>query len=139
MLSLVYVSSASRALGEEDFGQLLTAARANNESSGITGLLLYNEGNFMQALEGPDEAVNSTFDRIRRDARHHGVLLLLKEQITERRFPKWSMSIKNVHGLNEAQRAQLDPFLSTGFTDEKFLKDPSSATRLLIAFRDAMR
>lgn len=139
MLSLVYVSSASRALDEEDLATLLAAARANNERSGVTGLLLYNDGNFMQALEGPDDAVKSTFDRIRRDARHHGVLLLLKEQIDERRFPNWSMSIKNVHGLSEAQRAQLDPFLSAGFTDQKFRHDPTSATKLLLAFRDVVR
>jgi len=139
MLSMVYVSSVSRALDEVDFGQLLTAARTNNERNDITGLLLYKDGNFMQAVEGPDEAVNDLFDRIRRDSRHHGVLMLLKEQIQERRFPNWSMSMKKVDQLNEEQRAQINPFLTEGFTAEKYRKDPSAAIKLLLTFRDVIR
>ena len=139
MLSLVYASSASRDLDEVDFGQLLSAARTSNERNGITGLLLFNDGNFMQAVEGPDEAVNALFDRIRRDSRHHGVLLLLKEQIAERRFPNWSMSMKKVDQLNEAQRAQINPFLTDRFTAEKYRKDPTSAIKLLLTFRDVIR
>ena len=139
MLSMVYVSSASRPLIEEDFVQLLSAAQANNQRNGITGLLLYKDGNFMQAVEGPDEQVLGLFDRIRRDSRHHGVLMLLKEQITERRFPDWSMSMKNVHQLSEAQRSKVNPFLTDSFTADSYRSNPSAAIKLLLTFRDVVR
>jgi hypothetical protein len=139
MLSMVYVSSAARSLNDEDFVQLLTAARSNNERNGITGMLLYKDGNFMQAVEGPDEQVNALFDRIRRDSRHHGVLQLLKEQISERRFPNWSMSMTNVHRLSEEQRARVNPFLTDDFLASSYRNDPSSAIKLLLTFRDVVR
>jgi hypothetical protein len=139
MLSMVYVSSITRPLNEEDFTQLLAAARQNNERNDITGLLLYKDGNFMQAVEGPDEAVSTLFDRIRRDSRHHGVLMLLKEQITERRFPNWSMSLKNLNQLEAPQRAQINSFLTDDFTAESYRKNPTSAIKLLLTFRDVVR
>lgn len=139
MLSLVYVSSISHELNEQEFADLLNAARANNERDGITGLLLFHDGNVMQALEGPDQAVLALFERVRSDPRHHGVLTLLKEQIAERRFPDWSMSLKRVDRLDAAQRSQINPFLKEGFTADTYRKNPTSAVKLLLTFRDVVR
>ncbi|HTE43380.1 MAG TPA: BLUF domain-containing protein [Steroidobacteraceae bacterium] len=139
MLSLVYASSASRPITDSDLDQLLAAARLNNERHGITGLLLYKDGNFMQAIEGPDEAVNRVFDHIRQDSRHHGVLLLLKQQVTERQFPNWSMSLQNVDRLGEPHRSELSKFLSDQFTAESYRNNPAAAVKLLLTFRDIVR
>ena len=51
--SLVYVSSAVKLLRPEEIEYLLTRARERNEEYGITGVLLYIGGNFMQYIEGP--------------------------------------------------------------------------------------
>ncbi len=90
--SLVYVSSATHLFGENELAQLLAHARARNHAAGITGLLLYCEGNFMQALEGPAQAVAEAFTRIGRDSRHHGVTQLSLHAIPGREFAGWDMA-----------------------------------------------
>jgi hypothetical protein len=139
MLSLVYASSASRQVDEQDLMQLITAARKHNEANQITGLLLYKDGNFMQAIEGPDDAVEKLFDHVRRDGRHHGVLQLLKEHIEERRFPKWSMALQHVDKLSPEHRALIDPFLKDSLTAESYKTNPTAAIKLLLTFRDVVR
>ncbi len=57
MFFLVYVSSAVRPFSRVDLDDLLATSRANNARVGITGMLLYKDGNFMQVLEGDEEAV----------------------------------------------------------------------------------
>jgi hypothetical protein len=56
---------------------LLGTARRRNAAAGVTGMLLYRDGNVAQTLEAPDEAVEATFRRIEQDPRHRGVILLL--------------------------------------------------------------
>jgi len=52
MLSIVYVSSATRPLEENELLDMLKTCQRNNARTNVTGLLLYKGGNFMQALEG---------------------------------------------------------------------------------------
>lgn len=52
--------------------------RTNNERAGITGMLLYKDGNFMQLLEGEKEAVLRLHKNIIVDPRHKGFLTLLQ-------------------------------------------------------------
>lgn len=70
---------------------ILKAARRNNVANGVTGMLIVGGGCFFQVLEGPDEMVQSTFDRISRDPRHRGVITLWDDQAEERLFAKWTM------------------------------------------------
>jgi hypothetical protein len=57
MLSLVYASSAKQLFSEEDLTALLQQSRDNNTRLGLSGLLLYKDGNFMQVLERPDDGL----------------------------------------------------------------------------------
>lgn len=92
MKSLIYVSTATRPFEPDELRQLLLGARETNFSLGVTGLLLHCEGNFMQALEGPGDAVADLYTRIGRDSRHHGVTLLSLQVIEQREFEGWSMA-----------------------------------------------
>lgn len=96
MLSLTYFSTSTGELGKDELVDLLARSRANNRAAGLTGLLLYADGSFVQTLEGPDEVVEETFRRISRDVRHRSVSIALREQITERHFPDWSMGFREV-------------------------------------------
>lgn len=97
---LAYVSSAVRPFSREALVALLEASRQRNATVGITGLLLYHDGNFMQALEGPRAAVRTLFDRIERDPRHRGTLVLLDQGRTERYFPEWAMGFRDLSGAD---------------------------------------
>ncbi len=61
MLSLIYVSSSTRAFSDADLVALLEQSQEKNARLDITGMLLYKDGNFMQVLEGPDDAVRQLF------------------------------------------------------------------------------
>jgi len=91
MYQLVYVSSATKPFSSNELRELLAVAEAANAIAGITGALLYSEGNFIQVLEGPEEAVKETYERICGDPRHRGILKLLGRPIEERSFPGWAM------------------------------------------------
>ncbi|HEX7686537.1 MAG TPA: BLUF domain-containing protein [Burkholderiaceae bacterium] len=91
MRAIAYVSTASSNLLREDLEAIVAASRGRNAESGITGVLLYCDGHFMQYIEGPDAAVLEAFERIRRDARHYQVNELLNQAITEREFADWTL------------------------------------------------
>lgn len=95
---LLYISTASRAFDETSLPALLDHARRTNAANGITGLLLYGDGCFMQLLEGKPDAVQATFDRIERDQRHHSVIVIVDELTVARAFADWSMAYRRVDG-----------------------------------------
>ena len=70
---------------------LLEHARRNNEKAGVTGMLLYKDGNFMQVLEGEERVVQALSAKIGRDPRHEKMVTLLEGPLAEREFSDWSM------------------------------------------------
>lgn len=96
MISTVYVSAARHAFTPAELEALLEKSRANNSRDGVSGVLLYRDGDFLQVLEGPEEAVRRTYARIARDPRHGGVIVLDESEITERNFGEWSMGFRRV-------------------------------------------
>jgi len=91
---LVYQSSATTGLNETELTALLTQSRAWNHGHGLTGLLLYSNGDIMQVLEGTQEEVSYIFGRISQDARHGRVVKLSDGPIAARNFSEWSMGFK---------------------------------------------
>lgn len=89
--TIVYVSHAVGEVSDAELERILEVSRRNNGRDGITGALLHRDGSFMQCLEGEEGVVRAAYERISRDARHGGVLVLMDEPIAERAFPSWSM------------------------------------------------
>lgn len=89
--SLVYSSHATSAFAEAQLPDMLVRARAHNAEAGITGMLLYRQGRFIQFLEGPDRDVHALFEVIHSDPRHESVRVLLDEPIERRQFEEWTM------------------------------------------------
>lgn len=94
---LVYQSVATTPLTEPELEALLVQSRAWNEAHGLTGLLLYSNGNIMQVLEGAQEEVHYIFRRIERDQRHFGVIRLSDGPIQGRNFSQWFMGFQAVN------------------------------------------
>ncbi len=76
---------------------ILQSARRNNQALGITGLLLYIDGGFLQVLEGEEEAVHRIYTRIRADNRHWETRLMLDRE-APRAFGDWSMGFEHLTG-----------------------------------------
>jgi hypothetical protein len=94
MFYLIYNSFAIHDFTDEDLTALLIKARKNNTASGITGMLFYFEGKFIQLIEGEEEAVKELYTRIFADPRHQHSAVLKQGTSTERFFGDWSMGFK---------------------------------------------
>ena len=99
MIRLLYISHAAPAVTHQQVQDILTSARQNNPSNGITGVLVHGGGLFMQVLEGPEEKVLRQYVRILDDPRHSDVRILHVSPADARIFEKWSMGEINGNPL----------------------------------------
>ena len=76
---------------------ILSVSRRNNAASNVTGALLFNGEAFAQVLEGPQDAVDVAYAKLRFDARHSNVLLLQHTKQLERNFGNWTMAYSDAH------------------------------------------
>ena len=90
LTQLIY---ASEPFGFDDamLDGILLQARRNNSRDGLTGALIVRADLYLQLIEGPDSAISATYTRISRDNRHLGVTLLVRETVSQRMFPAWTM------------------------------------------------
>ena len=120
LVRLMYASRAVPAIDHEELVTILRQSKTNNPGSGVTGVLCFSGGIFLQVLEGGRSAVNRLYNRIATDPRHTDVELLLYEEIGERRFASWSMGQVNMSRLNPSlllkysATATLDPYSVSG-------------------------
>lgn len=137
MITLIYGSSANRKMTEQELIDILRTSRENNEKKNITGMLLYDDGNFLQVLEGEEEDVTSLYKTIQQDPRHHSVFTYVKQPITERLFGDWEMGFidmeKQAENLPGYSRFLDDPDHSIK------LKDATYAFAFLNVFRENIR
>ncbi|WP_158437921.1 BLUF domain-containing protein [Naasia lichenicola] len=136
MLSSVYVSTATVPFSDEDLVELLSDARATNAELGVTGLLLHHDGQFMQALEGPEPAVRSLLKTIADDPRHKSVWVLWESPIEDRTFGDWSMGFRSVSDESLRDIPGFADFFEDGNAADRAWATPTRATWLLNWFRD---
>ena len=96
MFYIVYISIAVKPLNHDDLSALLRQCCDSNHKLGITGILLYQQGMFMQMLEGDKQTVLDLYHRISRDPRHTAVHTVVDGEIEERNFADWSMGFVNM-------------------------------------------
>lgn len=115
---LTYISSARPSLILADVEEILLASRRNNEHAGVTGLLVFDGKRFLQALEGPVEAVEEVFSRIAVDPRHRALVKLSSRGVDVREFGNWSMG-SHLSGPVVGARDLLDHVdaMTDGLTD----------------------
>jgi hypothetical protein len=99
---LIYASSAVIRLSQNDLLDFLKDVRRRNEARGLTGMLLYRDGTYLQYLEGQRSDIDKLMNRLREDPRHKGLRIIREGTIRERLFPDWSMAYKNLTGLKSS-------------------------------------
>lgn len=135
MFYLVYVSVAAEKASKDDLLEILARSRTKNAEVGITGMLLYKDGNYMQVLEGEEKAVRDLYARIRRDPRHLGIVTLVEGRRDNRCFGDWSMGFQDLSSPEARDVPGYSEFLNTPLTAEEFSSDPGQCERLLWAFK----
>jgi len=106
LLRILYVSESC--VDPQGISGLIQQSRAANSTAGITGVLLFTGGCFLQFLEGPQPAVAETMRRIESDQRHRRLRVLLRENATARRTPQWSMNLVESNTADELARMLLE-------------------------------
>ena len=135
---LIYVSAASSTMTPADLEDILRASRRNNEANGLTGLLLFKDGRFIQLLEGDETDVDATFARVKEDPRHRSVEVIRHEYVMSRSFADWSMGFGNIDAIENNGRLCALPLQDVCFESAYFDDSPSSAHALLLAFRNEL-
>jgi hypothetical protein len=135
MFWLAYVSSATQPFTKQELVDLLATSRENNSRIGITGMLLYRGGNFMQVLEGEEQAVRNLYGRICRDPRHHGQIVIDEGSYDERQFAEWSMGFRNLSDEDVLALPGFNPFMNVQLGAEEFQANPGLCWGLLDLFR----
>ena len=129
MLVRLLYCSRSVDTGAHAIESILAQSRQHNALIGITGILCYGDGIFLQCIEGGRMQVSELFGSIQKDARHKDVALLHYEEIAERRFSGWSMGQVNVSKLNQSillkysEKPELDPYAVSGKVSLSLLED----------------
>ncbi|HEA4090889.1 TPA: BLUF domain-containing protein [Stenotrophomonas maltophilia] len=97
--AIAYTSEARADLQATDLDRLLADATAFNRVAGVTGVtgvLMFDGARFLQHLEGPEDGIDSVFQRIL-NARSHGQLkVLCRAPVVQRVFPRWSMGTRRI-------------------------------------------
>ncbi len=129
---LVRLLYASKLLAPNDsavIDSILEQSRAHNPALGITGILVYSEGIFLQAIEGGRKQVSELYGFITKDPRHTDVVLLHYEEINERRYGGWTMGQVNLAKVNASillkysETAELNPYRVSGAVSLALLEE----------------
>lgn len=124
---LVYVSTAKKLMSDAELLDLLQTARIKNAKYNVTGMLLYSEGTFIQALEGEKEDLYAIYKAIELDFRHRNIILMITGSVEERIFPNWSMGFASV---NADVLGLIEGYLNP--SNKNFIGDSNHATIVML-------
>ena len=136
LFSLVYLSTATVPFSKLDLLELLGKSRKNNATLGISGMLLFKDGHFLQVLEGEEKKVQPLYEKIALDTRHENPFILAMEYRSDRTFPDWSMGFHDLRSGDVEKIPGFTVFLDTNLTSDDFAADPGKARKLLLLFKE---
>jgi hypothetical protein len=98
-------------------------------------MLLYEDGTFIQVIEGDDESVESTYERISKDPRHSKIVLIAKFELEHRFFNDWEMGFFDASGGQLLKLPGYASFLSTKTKELEEEENGDKAREILIGFK----
>jgi len=135
MIQITYISRATEPMSAENLLALLQQCLNNNAGDGVTGMLLYGNGIFLQALEGQDKVVDDLFAKIHKDPRHAGVQVLHRRAIERRQFSEWTMGFKRVSDKELKQIEGLRNFGERDFNFDYLVQNDAVVEALMDHYR----
>lgn len=131
---IVYTSEVVAGMGHIDhvLADIVGKAKLNNPRLGITGLLFYHNGRFLQIIEGRKDALERLMAAIEKDPRHRNMERLVDESIYQRSFEQWNMDSLN---LSDSQAINIRELRSIR---DAFLKTMKADTGMLAYFYKTM-
>lgn len=136
LFRIIYFSKETQPLDGSGITELLEQSRERNGQLGITGMLLYIKGTFLQVLEGPEDGVQAVYQSILEDTRHQEINLLVNEPMDARDFPDWTMGFESVDLESGLHAESATNFLKTLWDDVDPDTYPEKTRLFLKAFRE---
>ncbi len=135
MIQIVYISSATRPMSNDELQQLLQISRQNNAGRGVTGMLLYGNGTFLQVLEGEEKVIDELLDEIEMDPRHTNLEVIQRKAIKRREYSDWSMGLKRVSDRTLQHIDGLEDFTEADFNATSLRQQGALVETLMSHFR----
>lgn len=113
LIRLLYYSAFSKDFPRSEVAQdaeiadIIHVSARNNQARSITGLLLVHQHYFIQALEGPSQAVMASYQRIAADRRHKGATMMTVGKAV-RSFSQWNMCARRLGDADDEILRTLD-------------------------------
>ena len=135
LYELVYSSFASTAEADEaTLDDILRASRRRNAGLGITGVLIYLKGEYVQLLEGERDAVRSLYyDVLRYDKRHLRPYVAWEHEIAARTFANWQMGFARPAAQAGLPGPAVDGYVADSLSALDLTTPASTGQRLLLA------
>ena len=126
---MVYASTAVGSWSDTELEELLVQARRDNERLGVTGMLLYSEGSFIQFLEGEKKTVMMMYDKILKDPRHRNAIKLWKAPFHREIFRIGLWGFERSANLIVIKLSGYTNFLEKDFPVTEFQNNPTDICR----------
>mgnify|MGYP000879430544 CR=1 FL=1 len=136
MLTIAYVSKESWPMTKPELLLLLQQCRNLNVQHGITGLLAYEGGYFIQVIEGEEDKIEKLYSNIKNDRRNKNVTTLMHKEINNRVFKGWSMGFVNVTEQEQESLPAFSKFFESGFEFDNFTQQHTEIFELLLEFKN---
>ncbi|SHJ05626.1 BLUF domain-containing protein [Algibacter luteus] len=107
--TICYISDSNESESLENIKRIYAKAKQNNLKRNITGILIYQNGNFLQVLEGDEEHVDTTYEKIKFDSRHKNIIKVINNKIEQRIFEDYNFGFSIVKSSSEFN--QLNEYL----------------------------
>jgi hypothetical protein len=136
MIQTAYVSRAAEAMSQEALLSLLQQCLANNEASGVTGMLLYGNDTFLQVLEAEEATLDAVVDKIQKDPRHSKIHFLYRKPLEQRQYSGWSMGLKRVSTDGLQAVGGVPEFGAADFNVDYLIEHEAVVENLVERFRE---
>ena len=136
MIQVSYVSGVANPISAEQLLALLMQCRRNNAAQGVTGMLLYGNGKFLQAIEGEEQVIDDLIATIWADPRHQKIKLLSRRSISRREYADWSMAFERISDEGYWKVEGLKSFAASDFNYDYLIGHEPVITALMDRYRE---
>lgn len=86
----VFASAANGSFGEEQLIELSAEYKKSLAEDGVTGVMLYEDGNFFQVIEGDADKIDAAYKRFSTEKHTRKVVKIIEEEQEQRSFADWT-------------------------------------------------
>lgn len=137
LFQIVFSSTANIRVVDRDLLAIQANAALNNSRWGITGVLMYCSGHFIQLLEGDILRLAQTFERICTDPRHRDIVMISFHPVRERLYESWSLGCINLDKYgHETDQVRLANLMDLSRNAPSYRERIAAATEMFECFID---